>query len=166
MVAVKKDTPYLTFGRWLKKLREIEQLTQQEAAAKMRALDPKAKGVNGSTWSRWEAGYRRPSRKNIDLIAQVIKVSPKWVRRRAGYEAPARPVRRKRDDVIASMLKVLSSDISIESKVVQLYALGVVYPNAADPVKSRKLMIEIARAFESLKDVPKQVQIDVIERIR
>jgi transcriptional regulator with XRE-family HTH domain len=166
MTAVKKVATYVTFGRWLKKRREIEQLTQAEAAEKMRALDPKGKGVSESTWNRWERGHRLPFRANIDLVAQVIKASPKHVRRRAGYEAPERPVRRKRHDVMASMLKVLSSDMEAGAKVLHLYALGIAYPNAADPVKNRKLMMEIARAFDSLINVSKQAQTDAIERIR
>jgi transcriptional regulator with XRE-family HTH domain len=165
-MAINKERPYQTFGRWLAKQRELEKLTQGEAAEKMCALDPKGKGVNESTWCRWERGYRLPSRTNIDLVAQVIKISPKGVRRRAGYEASERPIRRKRNDVIASMLKVLSSDMGAEAKILQLYALGVAYPNEGNPVKNRKLMTEIARAFNSLKDVSEHAQNAAIERIR
>lgn len=164
-MAVKKVTP-ITFGRWLRKRRELETLTQAEAAEKMRALDPKGKGVSESTWNRWEQGHRLPSRTNIGLIAQVIKISLKEVRRSAGYDSPVRPVRRNRNDIIASMLKVLSSDMGAEAKVLHLYALGIAYPNAADPVKNRKLMTEIARAFDSLKHVSRQSQTDAIARIR
>lgn len=165
-MAVKKVAPHITFGRMLRKLREIEKLTQAEAAEKMRDLDPKGKGVSESTWNRWEQGHRLPSRTNIDLIAQVVKTSRKGLRRNAGYEAPVRPVRRNRNDVIASMLKVLSSDMGAEAKVLHLYALGVAYPNAANPVKNRKLMIEIGSAFDSLKNVSRQAQTDAIARIR
>jgi transcriptional regulator with XRE-family HTH domain len=165
-MAVNKDRPYRNFGRWLALQRGLEKLTQAEAAEKMRALDPKGKGVSVETWSRWESGYRLPPRTKIDLVARVIKISPKGARRRAGYDAPERPIKRNRSDVIASMLKVLSRDMGVEAKILELYALGVAYPNEADPVKDRRLMTEIARAFDSLKRASKQVQVDAIERIR
>jgi transcriptional regulator with XRE-family HTH domain len=163
---VKKDRPYRTFGRWLAMQREQEKLTQAEAVAKMRALDSKSKGVSIETWSRWENGYRLPPRTKIDLVAQVIKISPKGVRRRAGYDAPERAIRRRRSDVIASMLKVLSSDMGTEAKIGNLYALGITYYDETNSVRSRRLMTEIARAFDSLKDIPEQVQNAVIGQIR
>lgn len=165
-MAVNKERPHRTFGRWLALQRGLEKLTQVEAAKKLRSLDPKGKGVSVETWSRWEGGYRLPPRTKIDLVAQVIKISPKGVRRRAGYESLERSVRRNRNDVIASMLKVLSSDIGTEAKILQLYALGVAYPNESNPLKSRKLMIEIARAFDSLKDISEHAQNAAVERIR
>jgi transcriptional regulator with XRE-family HTH domain len=165
-MAVKKERPYHTFGRWLAMQRELEKLTQAEAVRKLRALDPKGKGVSIETWSRWENGYRLPPRTKIDLVAQIIKIPPKGVRRRAGYDAPEKPIRRKRSDVIASMLKVLSSDMMIEAKIVNLYALGITHYDETSSIRSRRLITEIARAFNSLKDVSEQVQNAVIEQIR
>lgn len=165
-MAVNKDYPYRTFGRWLAKHRRIEGLTQEEAVNKMRKLNPRGKGVRVETWSRWESGHRLPPRTKIDLVAQTINAFPKSVRQRAGYEASVRPIRRNRSNVIASMLKVLSSDSSIEAKILNLYALGAKDRHQITPAARRKLIIEIARAFDKLKGVSEQVRIAAIERIR
>lgn len=165
-MAIKKTRPYRTFGRWLAQQRRSLKLTQDEAVKRMRELRPKGKGVSVGTWSRWEQGYRAPSRTNIDLVAQVIKMPSKDVRRRAGLEAPERAIRRDRNDIVASMIRVLSSDMSVDARVLNLYSLGTSLRDKTDPAANRKLIIEIARAFESLKGASAQVQTATIERIR
>lgn len=165
-MAANKERPYRTFGRWLARQRKSLKLTQDEAVKKMRELRPKGKGVSVWTWSRWENGYRAPSRTKIDLVAQVIKMPPKEVRRRAGIEAPERAIRRDRNDIIASMLRVLSSDMSIDARVLNLYSLGASYRDKTELTANHKLIIEIARAFETLKDASRQVQTATIERIK
>jgi transcriptional regulator with XRE-family HTH domain len=165
-MTVKNTRAYRTFGRWLAHQRKSLKLTQAEAVKKMRDLSPTGKGVSVGTWSRWEKGYRPPSRSKIDLVAQVIKISPKDVRRRAGLEAPERAIRRDRNDIIASMLRVLSSDMSIDARVLNLYSLGTSHRDKTDAAANRKLIMEIAHTFESLKDASEQVQIATIGRIR
>jgi transcriptional regulator with XRE-family HTH domain len=56
----------------LKKFRESEDLTQQEAAAKV--------GVAREMWACWETGARKISPSKLPLVAEITKI-PKRVLR-------------------------------------------------------------------------------------
>lgn len=155
-------------------MRRNENLIQREAVAKMRKLDKKGRGVSVWTWSRWENGVRLPPRTKIDLVAAVVNIDSRRVRRRAGYHVPERAIRRDRNDVVAAMLSELSCISLPEARMLRLYAIIDAYIDYGDSGRSAlqaravnvHRMQVVARVFDDLKALNPGLFDSTVRRIR
>jgi transcriptional regulator with XRE-family HTH domain len=160
---VRKRTHEKTpFARWLTRARTRAKLTQDEAVKRMKQL---GKGVRVETWSRWECGVRPVPRTKIDAVADSVGVRREVARRHAGYNVPIMPERIKREGVLAAMLRVLSSNLQTEDKVLEIYALGSGYFDTTDPQFNIKEMQRAAYLFDNLKKLTQEQRTEAWERI-
>lgn len=162
-----KKRPFIKFGRFLARVRRAAGLTQMEAVEILRSLDKrKSKGVCLATWSRWENGHRLPPRTKIDGVSAVIQIDPKRLRQRVGYHVPIRAIRRKRHDIVASIIREVSSSSSAETRLLHIYALAIGYYDEPDANVFLGPLADICRIVDAVYELDPLVRTEVIERIK
>jgi len=167
-MAEQGNRPHAAFGRWLKRMRQSAGLTQQESVAIMSERSRNGRSVSVGTWSRWENGIRLPPRTKIDLVSAVIHIPPDRVRRRAGYHASLRTVRRDRHSIVASILREFSRDSSPEIRLLHIYALAMAYyevPNANVFINPIADVTKILDEVYSVEPVLRHALVQHIKRV-